>query len=721
VTGHNSSVFKFEDIEVRESEYSLIRAGTTVTVEPTAFRVLIYLLRNAGRLVTKDEIIDAVWHDSAVSDNSLTRAVATLRRLLGDNSREPRLIATVQTIGYKFLVPVETIKAETLAASPFEASASLPAPVQSSSPIRRIGIAIAALLVVGAIVGSFWWTHFRSSHETSEHQLTINSNDDPVFDAAISGDGKYLAFSDNLGIHVRLLQTGETRDIAQPEQFRDGYISWRIRWLPDSTRFFAVSIPNNGAPTVTWLGSVVGGTVRKVLEDALVMSVSPDGSDVAFTRVRTRELWLMGVNGEMPRKLADAGNRSRFWSVVWSPDGSRLLYIRNDWSKGDMRASIETRQLKGGPPRTLLSDDRLRNLYWLPDGRILYILGEPDLSGETCHYWVTRMDIATGELIEKPTQLTHGTGYCVKSTSATSDAQKLVFLKQSNDYTIYVAGLAPGANRITPPKHLTTTEAQEFPSTWTVDSQSIIFVSNRDRSWGFYRQPLNGGPATPILTGIVSNGLGDLFPRISPDGKWLVYAAYPKTWERGGKVDLMKVPIAGGPPQKILSDAIFDIARCAHAPATVCAIAALADRSHLVITSFDPILGRGRELARFEIDPEADYTWDLSPDAGRIAILKRSTGDIHVLSLTTHTRQVITVQGWKDLQGLDWAADGKGLFTSSLHPSGVLLHVDLQGRATVLWEPKGASMPWCVPSPDGRYLAMPYFALNSNAWMLENF
>src|SRR5215469_4555312 len=104
---HKSSVFKFEDIEVRENEYALTRAGETVKVEPTAFRVLLYLLRNPGRLVAKDEIMAAVWHDTAVSDNSLTRSIATLRRLLDDSSREPRLIATIQTLGYRFLVPVE--------------------------------------------------------------------------------------------------------------------------------------------------------------------------------------------------------------------------------------------------------------------------------------------------------------------------------------------------------------------------------------------------------------------------------------------------------------------------------------------------------------------------------------------------------------------------------------------------------------------------------------
>ena len=83
--------------------------------------------------------------------------------------------------------------------------------------------------------------------------------------------------------------------------------------------------------------------------------------------------------------------------------------------------------------------------------------------------------------------------------------------------------------------------------------------------------------------------------------------------------------------------------------------------------------------------------------------------------------QKITVQHWNNLQSLDWTADGKGLFTSSMQPSGVLLHVDLQGHANILWEPKGTQMPWAIPSPDGRHVAMPGYAQNSNAWMMQNF
>ena len=100
-------VFRFGDIEVREREFLLVKIGETLPVEPKAFRVLLFLLRNSGRLVTKDEILQAVWNDCSVSDNSLTRSIATLRRLLDDDIHEPRYIATVPTVGYRFLCHVD--------------------------------------------------------------------------------------------------------------------------------------------------------------------------------------------------------------------------------------------------------------------------------------------------------------------------------------------------------------------------------------------------------------------------------------------------------------------------------------------------------------------------------------------------------------------------------------------------------------------------------------
>jgi DNA-binding winged helix-turn-helix (wHTH) protein len=107
VTEHKCFVFTFADVEVREREFCIVKAGELLQVEPKAFRVLLFLLRSPHRLIAKDELLDAVWNDCAVSDNSLTRSIALLRRLLGDDTREPRYIATVPTVGYRFLCDVQ--------------------------------------------------------------------------------------------------------------------------------------------------------------------------------------------------------------------------------------------------------------------------------------------------------------------------------------------------------------------------------------------------------------------------------------------------------------------------------------------------------------------------------------------------------------------------------------------------------------------------------------
>ena len=96
---HKCFVFTFADVEVREREFCIVKAREVLPVEPKAFRVLLFLIRNPHRLITKDELLNAVWNDVAVSENSLTRSIALLRRLLGDDTREPRYIATVPTVG----------------------------------------------------------------------------------------------------------------------------------------------------------------------------------------------------------------------------------------------------------------------------------------------------------------------------------------------------------------------------------------------------------------------------------------------------------------------------------------------------------------------------------------------------------------------------------------------------------------------------------------------
>ena len=107
MTAGKSLVFRFEDVEVREREFTLTKAGEVLPVEPKAFRVLLFLLHNPQTLITKEELLDAVWADAAVTESSLTRSIAKLRRVLGDDFQEPRYIATVATVGYRFVCKVE--------------------------------------------------------------------------------------------------------------------------------------------------------------------------------------------------------------------------------------------------------------------------------------------------------------------------------------------------------------------------------------------------------------------------------------------------------------------------------------------------------------------------------------------------------------------------------------------------------------------------------------
>src|SRR5947208_4981638 len=98
-----SFVFRFDDIEVREREFSLVKAGQVLTVEPKAFRALLFLLRNPQRLISKEELLNSVWGDAAVTEGSLTRCIWLLRSVLGDDIRSPRYIETVATVGYRFI------------------------------------------------------------------------------------------------------------------------------------------------------------------------------------------------------------------------------------------------------------------------------------------------------------------------------------------------------------------------------------------------------------------------------------------------------------------------------------------------------------------------------------------------------------------------------------------------------------------------------------------
>ncbi len=82
---------------------SIWRAGQEIRLRPKTFAVLRYLAERPGRLITKDELLEAVWSDVTVGDAALTVCVAEIRKALGDEARTPRVIETVHRRGYRFI------------------------------------------------------------------------------------------------------------------------------------------------------------------------------------------------------------------------------------------------------------------------------------------------------------------------------------------------------------------------------------------------------------------------------------------------------------------------------------------------------------------------------------------------------------------------------------------------------------------------------------------
>ena len=94
-------------VSARVANEQLWRESTLIPLRPKTFEVLVYLARNAQRLVTKQELLENIWTDTVVSDELLRGYIRELRETLGDDARKPRYIETVPARGYRFLLGVE--------------------------------------------------------------------------------------------------------------------------------------------------------------------------------------------------------------------------------------------------------------------------------------------------------------------------------------------------------------------------------------------------------------------------------------------------------------------------------------------------------------------------------------------------------------------------------------------------------------------------------------
>lgn len=130
----------------------LTRGNLSERLDARTLRLLLYLANRAGETVSMEELLDNVWSGVVVTQDSVYQAVTQLRRLLGDDAKDPRYIVTVPRLGYRLVAAVSPWPAETLEPLPMT-DAKPSRPIYSR---RFVGASVAALVIMVMAVFAVW-------------------------------------------------------------------------------------------------------------------------------------------------------------------------------------------------------------------------------------------------------------------------------------------------------------------------------------------------------------------------------------------------------------------------------------------------------------------------------------------------------------------------------------------------------------------------------------
>jgi DNA-binding winged helix-turn-helix (wHTH) protein/Tol biopolymer transport system component len=762
------------EVDLRAGE--LRRNGVKVKVQNQPFQILSMLLERPGEIITRDEMQARLWSAETFVDfdHGLNSAIRRLRDALGDSAEEPTFVETLGRRGYRFVFPVEKPRVEQPKRSEGYESEGLaevvsisgPAPEEVSPvpvlelvspapvpPVQRpwklkAALACGALVVLASLVPLSNENSYLSRTrlgESARHllliehaatptitqrRLTANPSDTPVANGVISPDGKYLAFTDGSGFYIRQLAGGETHAIPLPEGFEPRPESW----FPDSVHL-VVSVFHDleRKPPNLWEISILGGTPRRLAEEGSSARVSPDGSKIAFLKGPwdNQEIWLMEPDGNGARKILDAGDEW-FGPVAWAPDAKRFAYIRgaNSTIPDRFWKRIDVYDLAQGRSERVLSEVRLGDhIAWMKTGRLIYAVHEAEPNQGDINLWAIQLKADSGLPSGRPVRITNDRD-AIAGLSADAAGNRLALLRSNSQADVYVADVEERGERLSAPRRLTLDQRDDYPTTWTPDSKTVLFLSDRDGPFRIFKQDI-GQTQSELLVG--GDDIVIMAPRLTPDGLSALYLVTAKRKDLPDNRRLMRVPLAGGASQVVVEGPEIMGYQCARLPSKLCIYGQIESNSDgYRFFTFDPAGGKGTELLAGKVKKRyAMNNWSLSPDGKYLVTAKglTPTDDIalRIIKLADGTEQLIPVPQIKLLMGMEWSADSSSIWVGGFMGRGAggarsgLLNVRLNGSVKVALRGLNPGVLWGVPSPDGQRLALLGNTESSNMWLLENF
>jgi eukaryotic-like serine/threonine-protein kinase len=210
-------VFQFgESFQVDVLRRTLLREKEVVTLNRRAFDLLLYLVQNPGKILTREELLKNVWPDTFVDESSLVQSISALRRALEEKPGDNNYIVTLPGRGYQFVSPVTSIRPQSVTvvsdeAEPLSSAAnpillqqqtirtsvitteekqqlSLPAS-RNRAAMKPVTVLAAAAVLVGIFGGAWYWKSHQSRKLGEQSTIVIadfaNSTGDPVFDGTL--------------------------------------------------------------------------------------------------------------------------------------------------------------------------------------------------------------------------------------------------------------------------------------------------------------------------------------------------------------------------------------------------------------------------------------------------------------------------------------------------------------------------------------------------------
>jgi Tol biopolymer transport system component/DNA-binding winged helix-turn-helix (wHTH) protein len=333
--------YRFGDFELNVQSLRLRAASKIRPLEPKSFRLLQFLIENRGRAVSKEEIVAAVWPNTFVSDNSVTRAVTQIRKSLNDDAKEPKYIETIPTVGYQFIADVESLADAQSPPSGLRSVTDWRAPFAADKTRRLVagGATLVALITFGS-----WWHSTTDANFAAVPALVkltkLTQLSGQQVDPAFSPDGSSVAFSWG--------EQGSSRNIyamtvggRPPAQLtQDIATDLSPTWSPDGKQIAFLRLDTVSSGSIVLI-SAAGGAERvvrqiRIKEDLYramrpLLAWAPDGNQLVYTaqddESERASLFLTDLHGDVSRKLADSDEGSLGTTApAFSKDGKFLAY-----------------------------------------------------------------------------------------------------------------------------------------------------------------------------------------------------------------------------------------------------------------------------------------------------------------------------------------------------------------------------------------------------------